>query len=299
MKDWVRFGASAFNEAELCYGHGTNNAIDEALGLVIYGLHLSHDLTAEFLDSRLTPNEARRIYELFRRRIDERLPIAYLTNRANFSGLSFYVDHRVLVPRSPIAELVERRFEPWIQPERTLLSVLDLCTGSGCIGIACAYVFPEAEITLADVDESALDVARINVKEHELENRIEVIQSDLFADLNDRLYDLVVCNPPYVAIETYRKLPGEYFKEPRGGLVSGQGGLEHPLRVLHAAAKHMTADGLLVLEVGQSREALERACPDLDMTWVEFENGGEGVAVISQAQLSKYDGRLVAPGVGT
>lgn len=287
IRDWVRFGASSFNEAGVFFGHGTNNAIDEALGLVLHSLHLRHDVTADFLDSRVTSNEAAGIYQLLQRRIDERVPLAYITNRTDFAGLSFYVDQRVLVPRSPIAELVEQRFQPWIHPDGVVSRILDLCTGSGCIGIACAYAFPEAEITLSDVEESALEVARINVKEHALENRANVVQSDLFNGLDGRLYDLIVCNPPYVPSETYSKLPSEYFKEPRGGLVSGRGGLDHALRVLHEAAEHLTTDGLLVLEVGQSRNLLELTCPDLALTWIEFENGGEGVAVISRDELSQ------------
>jgi len=288
LRDWVRFGASAFNEKGLVYGHGTDNAVDEALVLALHALHLDHDLDAGFLDARLTERESARVYALYQRRIDERRPAAYLTRRAWFAGLSFYVDERVLVPRSPIAELVERRFEPWVQAD-SVERILDLCCGSGCIGIACARAFPGSRVDLTDLDAEALEVARRNVREHGLDSRVVVIRSDLYSDLERRQYDLIVCNPPYVDKASHARLPPEYRHEPEVGLVSGAEGLEHPLRVLSGAPRHLLPSGVLVLEVGATRSELERRLPRLDATWVEFERGGEGVAVLTRPALESLE----------
>ena len=285
IRDLLRFGASAFNEADLHFGHGTDNASDEALALVLYALHLDHGSAPDYLDARLTEAEIARIHALFKRRIEERIPAAYLTREAWFAGLSFYVDERVVIPRSPIAELIEQRFQPWLAQDR-VARILDLCCGSGCIGIACALAFPEAEVTLADRDPAALEVARGNVADYGLEARVDVIESDLFAALPERDYDLIVCNPPYVDAATYADLPEEYRREPRAGLESGVAGLDHPFAVLKGAAAHLAADGILVLEVGAAQFALERALPNLEALWVEFERGGEGVAVITRAALA-------------
>ncbi|MGH8427967.1 MAG: 50S ribosomal protein L3 N(5)-glutamine methyltransferase [Gammaproteobacteria bacterium] len=285
IRDLVRFGASAFNEAGLVFGHGTDNALDEALALVLHSLHLDHGLAPEYLAARLTEAEIARTHALFVRRIEGRLPAAYLTREAWFAGLPFYVDERVVIPRSPIAELIEKRFEPWYASESAGW-ILDLCCGSGCIGIACACAFPQVRVTLADGDSAALEVARCNVADYGLEARVEVIESDLYAALAGKQYDLVVCNPPYVDAATYAVLPPEYLSEPRVGLESGEEGLDHPLAVLRDAAEHLTPSGVLVLEVGAARSALERTMPNLDAVWVEFARGGEGVAIITRAALS-------------
>lgn len=284
LRDWVRFGASAFNEAGLCFGHGTDNALDEALALALYALHLDHELPPDYLDARLTQIEAARIHALFARRIAERIPVGYLTHKAHFAGLSFYVDERVVVPRSPISELIERRFEPWVAAEN-VNRVLDLCCGGGCIGIACVLAFPGAAVTLADRDSAALEVAARNVGDYGLEEQVRIVESDLFSVLEGETFDLIVCNPPYVDRATYAALPPEYRHEPRAGLESGAEGLDHPLALLKVAAAHLAPDGVLVLEVGAARAALERALPKLDAVWVEFERGGEGVAVISREAL--------------
>ena len=285
IRDLIRFGASAFNEAGLVFGHGSDNALDEALALVLFSLHLGHDSVSDYFDARLTEAEMGRIHALFARRIEDRLPAAYLTHEAWFAGLSFYVDERVVIPRSPIAELIEQRFRPWYKPVGAA-RILDLCCGSGCIGIACACAFPEAEVTLADSDPAALEVARRNVADYAFEARVKVVESDLFAGLAGERYDLIVCNPPYVDAATYASLPPEYRHEPRGGLESGEEGLDHPLAVLRGAAEHLARDGVLVLEVGAAQSALERTMPNLEAVWVEFARGGEGVAVITRAALS-------------
>lgn len=284
IRDLIRFGASAFNDADLHFGHGTDNALDEALALALHALHLDHELPSEYLDARLTEAEVAHIYALFARRIEERLPAAYITHEARFAGLPFYVDERVVVPRSPIAELIERCFRPWLAPER-VGRILDLCCGSGCIGIASALAFPDAEVTLADRDPGALEVALRNVADYGLEDQVEIVESDLFAALAGREYDLIVCNPPYVDTATYAALPTEYHREPRAGLESGAQGLDHPLAVLAGAVAHLAPEGILVLEVGDARDALERTLPRLDAMWVDFERGGEGAAVVTRSAL--------------
>lgn len=285
LRDLVRFGASAFNEAGLHFGHGTDNALDEALALALHALRLDHTLAPAYLDSRLTEAEIGRIHALYARRITERLPVPYLTQEAWFAGLPFYVDERVVIPRSPIAELLERRVEPWIDPERAR-RVLDLCCGSGCIGIAAAYVFPDAEVDLVDCDPGALEVAAQNVREHGVADRVRTVESDLFAGLAGRRYDLILSNPPYVAAASYATLPPEYRHEPETGLESGPEGLDHPLAILAGAAEHLNPGGVLALEVGESRNALEQTLPGLNLVWVELERGGEGLAVVTREALA-------------
>lgn len=282
----VRLGASEFQAAGLHFGHGTDNAFDEALALALYALHLDHSVQPEVLDARLTEGEIGTIYDFFRRRIETRKPAAYLTRETWFAGLRFYVDERVLVPRSPIAELIERGFEPWFDSATAQPRVLDLCCGSGCIGIACAVALPAARVDLADIDSGALAVARRNVADYALGERVAVIESDLFAGLAGRRYDLVVCNPPYVDAATYAALPPEYGHEPRAGLESGSEGLDHALKILAQAPAHLNPAGVLVLEVGASRAALERRLPRLEITWADLERGGEGVAVIAREALA-------------
>lgn len=284
IRDWLRHGAGAFNEARLSFGHGTDNAFDEALALVVHALHLEHSgLDTSRLDARLSGAEAGRIHALFERRIRERIPAAYLTHEAWFAGRPFYVDERVVIPRSPIAELIEKRCRPWLV--RAPRRILDLCCGSGCIGVSAALEFPAAAVTLADNDSAALAVARRNVRDYQLGGRVTTVASDLFDGLDERTFDLVLCNPPYVDARTYQALPGEYRHEPRRGLESGAQGLDHALRVLDGAAGRLSPDGLLVLEVGAAWPVLERALPNLEMTWVELAHGGEGVAAVTRAAL--------------
>jgi ribosomal protein L3 glutamine methyltransferase len=290
----VRWGASRFAESGLCFGHGTDNPLDEALALVLHALHLNHELPSGFLDARLTPPETDQVATLLRRRIDERIPLAYLTHEARFAGLSFFVNENVLVPRSPIAELIETGFEPWLEPEQ-VTDVLDLCTGSGCIAIACAYAFPEANVDATDISPSALDVARVNVDRHGLEGRVSLIRSDVFDSLPGGRYDLIVSNPPYVSLEDMEGLPDEFSHEPELGLEAGEDGLDIVRRILAAAEDWLRPDGILVVEVGSSAEALMACCPEVPFLWLDFEHGGDGVFLLTAAQLSDFRSRFANP----
>jgi len=284
IQDFIRWGASRFNAAGLFFGHGTDNAIDEAAQLVLHAIHLPPDLPAVYRDCRLTQEERAAIVILFERRIEERRPAAYLTHRAWFAGLEFYVDENVLVPRSPLAELVEAGFDPWVDPS-TVTRMLDLCTGSGCIGIAAAVYIPEAEVDLSDISPAALAVAERNVALHGLEDRARTIESDLLDGLDERAYDVIVCNPPYVSLAELQALPAEYQSEPRIALAGGESGLDLVLRILRDAPRFLADEGVLLVEVGNTAVELERRFPDLPFLWLEFERGGEGVFLMSRRQL--------------
>lgn len=285
--DFVRWGASQFNQAKLYFGHGTNNAIDEALFLGLHALHLRPPLAPELHHARLTDVEKQAVLTLFQRRIEERLPVPYLTNEAWFGGLGFYVDERVLVPRSPIAELIEQRFSPWVDEERTE-HILDLCTGSGCIAIASAMAFPWAEVDAVDISPEALAVAQINIERHQVHNQVQALQSDLFSNLQDKRYDLIVSNPPYVDAEDMAALPEEFRKEPELGLAAGDDGLDLVLHILAQAADYLTPHGVLVVEVGNSDEALVERFPEVPFEWLEFERGGHGVFLLQAETLLEY-----------
>lgn len=287
VQDFIRWGASRFNAAGLFFGHGTDNAIDEATNLVLFALHLPPDLPAMYRDCRLTEPERAAVAELLERRIVERKPAAYLTHRAWFAGLEFHVNEDVLVPRSPMAELVEAGFDPWVEPEQ-VRRVLDLCTGSGCIGIAAAVHLPDTQVDLADISEGALAVASLNVALHGLGERVRVIQSDLFAELHGERYDVIVSNPPYVSAAELAALPPEYHREPRLGLLGGETGLEVVLRILCEAPRHLEEGGILIVEVGSAALELEQRFPDLPFLWLEFERGGEGVFLINRDQLLEF-----------
>ncbi len=292
-RDFVRWGASRFNEAGLVFGHGTDNAVDEAITLVLHALHLEPGLPDSLWEARLTVEEKRAILRLLQRRMDERLPAAYLTGEAWFAGLRFQVDPRVLVPRSPLAELIERRFAPWLSAD-SVSRILDLGTGSGCIAIACALAFPEAEVDAGDISAEALEVARANVQAHALEDRVEIIQGDLFANLGDRRYDLIVSNPPYVDRLSVESLPAEYRHEPVSALLAGEDGLDFARRILAGAAVRLNPGGLLVVEVGASQEALMEAYPEVDFIWLEFNRGGDGVFALTAEQLEVHAERFTA-----
>lgn len=296
LRDLMRWGASRFAEAGLGFGHGLGGALDEAVYLTLHALHLPPDTDASWFGARVTAVEREAVLSLLRRRIDERRPAAYLTEEAWFAGLPFYIDPRVLVPRSPIAELIEQRFEPWLGPER-VRRVLDMGTGSGCLGIACAYVFPEAEVDLVDISPEALAVAEINIARHDLHERVQAVRSDLFAALAGRRYDLIVSNPPYVDREDMTDLAQEYRHEPELGLVAGEQGLDVVLPMLAQAAEHLNPGGLLVVEVGNSAAALSERLPQCPFTWLDFERGGLGVFAMTREQLleSPCDYRNVRP----
>lgn len=283
VQDLLRWAATEFNRAELFFGHGTDNAWDEAIQLILPSLHLPLDSKPTILDARLTRREREMLVDRIMVRIEKRIPVAYLTNKAWFAGLEFYVDERTLVPRSPIAELIEAHFAPWVTkaPKR----ILDLCTGSGCIAIACAYAFPEAEVDAVDISEDALDVAEINIQGHGLEQQVFPIQSDLFSGIENEKYDLIVSNPPYVDAQDMANLPGEYKHEPELGLACGADGLDLVRNMLSQASSKLNEGGVLFVEVGNSQVHLQEAYPEIPFTWMEFEAGGHGVFVLTKAQL--------------
>jgi len=286
IRDFIRFAVTCFRENDIHLGHGTDDPFAEATALVMQTLALEWSADEEILDARLLPSERAAVLDLLRRRVNDRIPLAYLLNLAYFAGLPFYVDERVLVPRSPIAELIADRFLPWLadEPQR----VLDLCTGSGCIAIAIAKEFPETLVDATDISMDALSVAAVNVEHHEVEDRVGLIESDVFSKLPGQRYDLIVSNPPYVDAEDMADLPAEFLCEPELGLASGRDGLDITRRILAEAADYLTEDGVLVIEVGNSQWALEQSFPEVPFVWVEFEQGGQGVFVLTAAQCREF-----------
>lgn len=291
LRDWVRWSASFFAQSGLFYGHGTDNALDEALELVLATLHLQHDIPESFLDTRVTQAESSQLSERIQQRVGQRMPLAYLTGRAYFAGLEFYVNQHVLIPRSPCAELIQNNFSPWLdnqQPAR----ILDLCTGSGCIGIACAYAFPDASVDLVDLSQPALEVARKNIQKHQLGNRVQVIKSNLFSNLSGNTYDLIISNPPYVGEAEMKTLPAEYRHEPRIALAAdGGGGMEIVNHILGNAKNYMDPHGILVVEVGTGADLLQAQYPDVAFLWLDFARGGEGVFLLMAEALSGVSSR--------
>jgi len=283
LRDFIRWGASRFNDAGLVFGHGTDNAIDEAVALVLHALHLPCDLHPDWLDGRLTQSERTAVTDLLERRIRDHKPAAYLTQEARFAGLDFYVDERVLVPRSPIAELIEAGFSPWLSGEPA--RILDLCTGSGCIAIACAYRFPEAAVDATDISADALAVAAVNRECHHLEHRLRLIEADVYKGLDGAGYDLIVSNPPYVDAADMAALPAEYLAEPALGLAAGDDGLDLVRRILAGAAARLSPEGVIIVEVGDSAPALAAAYPQVSFLWLDFERGGDGVFLLNAEEV--------------
>ncbi|MGH8126601.1 MAG: 50S ribosomal protein L3 N(5)-glutamine methyltransferase [Rhodanobacteraceae bacterium] len=285
--DLIRYAASRFNAAALTFGHSHDNAIDEATHLVLSSLHLPPDLPPAYGNAHVTSDEKTRVLALIERRIETREPVAYLVGEAWFAGMPFTSDRRALVPRSPIAELIEDGFSPWLDG-REVEHALDLCTGSGCIGIAMAAHNPHWRVDIADISDDALALARENIALHQLDRRVRAVRSDLFAGLPGERYDLIVSNPPYVTDAEYAALPGEYAHEPRLGLAAGADGLDIALRILGDAAGHLTGRGLLIVEVGESERALASLLPDVPFVWVEFKVGPMGVFALERRDLIEH-----------
>lgn len=285
VRDCLRYAVSQFNGHELFFGHGSTTAYDEAVYLILHTLHLPLDRLDPFLDARLTPAELDEVLDIIEKRVGSRLPAAYLTHEAWLGEFRFYVDERVIVPRSFIAELLRERLMPWVDKPEEVTHVLDLCTGSGCLAILAAHAFPYAEVDAVDLSPAALDVAQRNVSDYGLEDRVHLVESDLFANLGDRQYDIIISNPPYVDAQAMSALPPEYRHEPELALGSGQDGLNATREILRQAAKYLMPGGLLIVEIGHNRAALEDAFPELPFTWLETSGGDEYVFLLHREDI--------------
>ena len=288
--DLIRYGASRFNAAGLTFGHSYDNALDESTQLVLHALHMPHDLSPIYGQSRVTAEEKAEVLALFERRINERVPAAYLTGEAWFAGLSFIADARALVPRSPIAELIEAGFEPWLGG-REVEHALDICTGGGCIAIAMGHYNPNWQVDAVDISADALSLAEQN-KQRMLARNVDFIESNLFDNLQGRRYQLIVTNPPYVTNAETDALPQEYSHEPELGLRAGDDGLDLVLKILRDAPEHLTEDGLLICEVGEAEHALVELLPEVEMAWIEFKVGQMGIFAVEATELVKHHARI-------
>jgi ribosomal protein L3 glutamine methyltransferase len=298
LRDLLRFAVSRFNEARLFFGHGSTSAYDEAAYLILHTLHLPLDRLEPFLNARLTTAELEQVLSVIQRRATEKIPVAYLTKEAWLGDFSFYIDERVIVPRSFIAELLRDQLSPWVEEPDDIHSALDLCTGSGCLAILLAHAFENAVINATDISYEALQVAEKNVADYNLQHKINLIQSDLFAGLQGRRYDLIVSNPPYVSAKSMAVLPEEYRHEPRGALAGGEDGLDAVRAIIRGAASHLTDEGILIVEIGHNREALERAFPQIPFTWLETSAGDELVFLLKRDQLPEALSPHPSPGAG-
>ncbi len=285
VRDWLRFAVSAFNEAKLSFGHGSANAYDEAAYLILHTLHLPLDTLNPFLDARLIAEEKNALLALLKQRVEKRIPAAYLTHEAWLGDFRFYVDKRVIVPRSFIAELIREQFAPWIDDTKIVTNVLDLCTGSGCLAILAAHAFPDAIVDAVDISPAALEVAQHNVADYGLEDRINIIKSDLFSNLTGKQYDVIISNPPYVDTPSMTALPPEYRHEPQLALGSGADGLDATREILKHAADYLNPNGLLVVEIGHNRPALEAVYPNLPFMWLEVSAGDKFVFMLRREDL--------------
>lgn len=287
LRDFIRWGASEMNRHNLYFGHGFSSALDEAVYGCLYALKLPNNWPTTYFDTQLIESERKAVFELLSLRVKSRIPLSYLTHESWFCGLKFYVDERVLVPRSPIAELIQNQFEPWVDPA-SINSVLDLCTGSACIAIACQYAFPEAHVVASDLSKDALEVASVNVKEHGFDEDLTLIESDCFKSIPLQQFDLIVSNPPYVDEGDLASMPDEYGQEPAMGLGSGLDGLDLTFQILTQATDYLSEHGVLIVEVGNSAIALENLLPNVPFSWIEFEQGGDGVFYISAEDLKNH-----------
>ena len=287
VRDLLRFAVSRFNEAKLTFGHGSLNAYDEAAYLILHTLHLPLDTLEPFLDAKLTSQELEQVVTILEQRVIERIPAAYLTHEAWLGDFNFYIDERVLVPRSFIAELLRTRLSPWIADADSINSALDLCTGSACLAVLMAHAFSNAAIDASDISADALQVARRNVTDYGLDHQITLLESDLFTGLSGRRYDLIVSNPPYVNADSMQRLPQEYLHEPQLALASGKDGLDAVRRIIELAPEYLTPSGLLIVEIGHNRDVLEQAYPNINFTWLETSAGDEFVFLLNREQLPK------------
>lgn len=285
LRDILAYGEKLFIESNLFFGHGTTNAWDDAVYLSLFALGLPHDSSVSLLDRIPSEEERSRIFSLFDKRLETKIPSAYITKTAWFFDLPFFVDERVIIPRSPIANLIHQSFEPWVTNPNT---ILDLCTGSGCIGISCAYVFKSANVVLSDISKGAIEVGEINIKNHDMAGRIKIIESDLFENLTNSKFDLIVSNPPYVDKQDLLSMPPEYHYEPKISLMAGDDGLSFVLRILRDVRDFLTEKGVLIVEVGNSRSALESMFPSIPFFWFEFSEGDAGVFMLTRDDLDAY-----------
>jgi ribosomal protein L3 glutamine methyltransferase len=285
IRDWIRYAVSQFEASDVFYGHGTDNAYDEAVWLIMSGLHLPMDTLNNFLDARITADERIKLAHFIEQRITKHTPTAYLLKEAWLQGLKFYVDERVLIPRSFIAELLADGLSSWIEFPEMVESAADICTGSGCLGILLASVFPNAEIDVIDISQDAIDVANINIANYSLQEQVTAIKSDMFTALKGKKYDLIISNPPYVDAPSMAALPQEYQNEPQLALGSGDAGLDHTHTILREAANYLNDDGILIVEIGHNREALEAAYPNIIFNWLEVSSGNEFVFLLTKSQL--------------
>lgn len=285
LRDMLRYAITRFNSSKIFFGHGSTNAVDEAAYLILHTLSLPLDNLDPFLDAKLLPEEIEAIFKAIERRTTERVPAAYITNEAWLGNYRFYVDERVIVPRSFIAELIPEQFLPWIKDPSAVQNILELCTGSGCLSIMLADAFSNAQVNAVDISSEALAVAQRNVDEYELQNRVDLIESDLYAKVPKKKYDLIVTNPPYVNSQSMQKLPPEYLCEPRLALAGGSDGMDLVRQIVEGAAQHLTKNGVLVVEVGNEREYAEAAFPQLEMTWLSTSAGDDMVFLLTADQL--------------
>jgi ribosomal protein L3 glutamine methyltransferase len=285
LRDWLRYTVSRMGEAQLAFGHGSTEAYDEAAYLLLHALHLPLDRLDPFLDAKLTQDERQKLGELFTRRIEERIPAAYLTHEAWLGDFRFYVDERVIIPRSFVAELIPGAIEPYIGAAANVRTALDMCTGSGCLAILMAHAYPDADIDAVDISSDALAVAQRNVSDYNLAARINLIRSDLFANLPEKSYDLIVCNPPYVDAMAMETLPDEYRREPELALAGGEDGLDAVRVLVKEAPRFLDHGGHLVVEIGHNRAAAETAFPRLPMTWLPTAAADDGVFIVTREEL--------------
>ena len=288
IRSWVQWAEQAFDEADLYYGHGTDNAIDEAVYLISYALETDFEFNGYDVDQPLDDDSNASIYNLLKARIETRKLAAYLVKEAWFAGFPFYVNENVLVPRSPLAELIQEQFFPWVDASK-VKSIIDIGTGSGCIAIACALYMPDCVVDAVDIDDEALCLTEKNIRRHQLGDRVKTIKSDLLSQVPPKQYDIVISNPPYVSEAEYAVLPLEYHLEPKLGLTAGADGLDCVRRILRDVSKYLSEQGVLIVEVGNSQPALEAAFPTVPFTWLEFEHGGSGVFLLDKQQVEQYN----------